>query len=125
MRPLPIELLPGMPPFVVGLSIVRGTPIPVVDAGLLFATSATGPDAARFVTIKVGSRRAALVVDAVIGVRDFDSASAHDLPPLLHDAQEIVEAIGALDADLLLVLRSARIVPESVWSALDVQLAAR
>ena len=125
MRPLPIELLPGMPPFVVGLSIVRGTPIPVVDTGLLIATAATGLGAARFVTIKVGSRRAALAVDAVIGVRDLASASAHMLPPLLHDAGAVVEAVGALDADLLLVLRSARIVPESVWSAVDVQLAAR
>jgi len=125
MRPLPIESLPSLPPFLIGLSIVRGAPIPVVDAGYLLTAKATGAAATRFVTIKLGSRRAALAVDAVIGVRDLAAAAAHELPPLLHDAEELVQTIGALDADLLLVLRSARIVPESVWAAFDVVAAAR
>jgi purine-binding chemotaxis protein CheW len=124
MRPLPIELLPGLPPFVLGLSMVRGTPIPVVDTGLLIAMAPTDLRAARFVTIRVGSHRASLAVDGVIGVRDLASASVQELPPLLHDARDLVEAIGATDAELLLVLQSARMVPESVWSALDVQSAA-
>ncbi len=118
MRPLPIEPLAGTPDFVRGVAIIRGTPTPVIDAARL--TGDTRSTAAtRFVTLKVGERRAALAVDAVLGVRDLGLAEASPLAPLFsHAAGEIVAAMGTLDRELLLVLEAARIVPESVWSAL-------
>jgi purine-binding chemotaxis protein CheW len=123
MRPLPIERLANMPAYVLGLSIVRGFPLPVIDAGQLLSGTPKGLDPQRFVTIKVGARRAVLAVDAVIGIRVLASTSTQDLPPLLHDsAADVVEAITAVDADLLFVLRSARLVPDSVWVALDARL---
>jgi purine-binding chemotaxis protein CheW len=55
MRPLPIAPLAAMPPFVLGLSVVRGTPVPVIDAPrLLGATGSVKPG--RFVSIRVGAR---------------------------------------------------------------------
>ncbi len=125
MRPLPIEQLAGMPAFVLGLSIIRGSPIPVIDANVLLASAPKDGRIQRFVTVKIGARRAALLVDAVIGVRALESTSTEALPPLLsHTASDVLQAVGALDADLLLVLRSARIVPESVWSTIEMHLAA-
>jgi len=41
MRPLPVEPMAGTPPFVLGISIVRGVAMPVVDPARLFGTSAT------------------------------------------------------------------------------------
>jgi hypothetical protein len=42
------------------------------------------------------------------------------MPPLLREAQaDVVEAIGVLDAQLLLVLRASRILPEEVWRTLS------
>jgi len=119
MRPLPLEPLARMPPFVLGLSIIRGAATPVVHAGkLLAAGEATTP--ARFLTLKVGERRVAFAVDAVLGVRDLASRALSDLPPLLQEAgDEVVSAIGTLDSDLLLLLRSARVVPEPVWTTLE------
>jgi purine-binding chemotaxis protein CheW len=41
------------------------------------------------------------------------------MPPLLRGANaDVVQAIGTLDAQLLVVLRSSRILPEEVWDAL-------
>lgn len=121
MRPLPIEPLVGMPPFVLGLSVVRGTPVPVIDAArMLGVADATPPT--RFVAIRIGARRAVLAVSAVLGVREIPRASLVQLPPLMGDASaDVVEAIGTLDAVLLLVLRSGRIVPPSVWAALHAE----
>lgn len=120
MRPLPVSALAGVPAFVLGLSIIRGAPVPVVDARCLFSGTEERGDSTRFVSIKSGNRRAALAVDGVIGVRALRSVSLGELPPLLREANaDVVEAIGTLDAELLLVLRSARIVPESVWDDLD------
>jgi hypothetical protein len=36
-----------------------------------------------------------------------------------------IAAIGTLDAELLLVLRSARVVPEDIWSVLEAAGAVR
>jgi purine-binding chemotaxis protein CheW len=118
MRPLPVEPFANMPSFVLGVSIVRGAPVPVVDlARLLGVTDGRAPG--RFLCMRVGVRRAALAVDAVLGVRTLDLDALGQLSPLLGEAGAgAVEAIGALDSELLLLLRDARLVPDSVWAAI-------
>jgi len=120
MRPLPIAPLAEMPRFVRGVAVVRGVPIPVIDAAtLLGAISFRQPG--RFVALRSNARSAALAVESVLGVRDLSTASIHALPPLLRDASgDIMSTIGTLDAELLFVLQAARVCPESVWQALDV-----
>jgi purine-binding chemotaxis protein CheW len=121
MRPLPVEPLPGSPSFVLGLAVVRGISTPVIDACRLLDPLAMSSrcTSARFVSIKLGERCAALAVDAVLEVRSFAVGTLAEIPPLLRGAgTDLVSAIGALDAELLLVLDAARLVPESVWSAI-------
>lgn len=113
MRPLPIEPVSGMPAFLRGLCVIRGSPVPVIDAGLLLI----GRDirATRFVTIIIGARTVALAVEQVIGIRRIDLGSLSGLPPLLQSISgNTVEAIRALDGELLLLLDAARIVPQSL-----------
>jgi purine-binding chemotaxis protein CheW len=111
LRPLPIEPVAGAPSIVLGLAVIRGIPLPVVDAGRLFGEEESQPE--RFVTLVVGARRIALAVDSVLGVRAVMQDSLHALPPLLREADDgVVTAIGLLDAELLLVLRTARLLPE-------------
>jgi hypothetical protein len=72
----------------------------------------------RFVTVRVGTRRVALAVEAVTDVRSLPVDALTALPPLLAGAEaDGVAALGALDADVLLVLRAARLVPESTFAA--------
>ncbi len=119
MRPLPTSPLAGTPAFIRGVAVIRGAPVPVVDAAqLLGATDAAPPQ--RYVTLRAGERTVALAVQSVEGVSSLDGLDTGDLPPLLRDASEAtVAAIGTLDADLLLVLESARMVPDAVWRQLD------
>jgi purine-binding chemotaxis protein CheW len=118
MRPLAIEAIAGVPSFVRGLAVVRGAPIPVVDAASLINGVASHPR--RFVTVKAGTRRIALAVDAVVGVVEIPSGSLDALPQLFQDASlDAISAIGMLDADLLLVLRSTHLIPEEFWAVLE------
>lgn len=112
MRGLPIDPLPGMPSFVLGLSIIRGTPAPVVDAGLLLGDQAC--KMAWMVTLNVGDRGIALVVDGVLGVRTIEAELTAAMPPLLRNAAAVAAAIGVLDSELLLFLNIARCVPEAL-----------
>lgn len=118
MRPLPIEPLSGMPQFIRGLCLVRGSPVPVVDAGLLLSGRETR--AGRLVTIALASGTIALAVEQVIGIRSIDDAALRTLPPLMQNAAgDAVEAIRALDGELLLLLDTARLIPEALLDALS------
>jgi purine-binding chemotaxis protein CheW len=125
MRPLPVEPMAGAPPYVRGLAIIRGAPVPVVDVARLLGEEAAGtevgarvPPSARFVTLKIGERAIALAVDGVVGVRTLAVDALHELPALLRDAEvDAVSSIGTLDSELLLVLRSARLVPQNLLVA--------
>jgi purine-binding chemotaxis protein CheW len=117
MRPLPIESIGDMPSFVRGVSIIRGVPTPIVDLGAVLG--ALGGAAERIVTLRLGDRQVALSVDAVLGVRDLDLSALQELPPLLRRASnDVVEAIGTLDEQLLMVLRAGWELPDEVWQAL-------
>lgn len=121
MRPLPVELISGAPSFVLGVAIIRGIPTPVVDLGAILG--APGERAGRFVTLRVEEKQVALAVNAVLGVRDFETIlTIRVLPPLLQRAsKDVVETIGTLDEQVLMVLRAAWELPDEVWQALTAQ----
>jgi purine-binding chemotaxis protein CheW len=130
MRPLPVEPLarasagpdgglvdPALA-MIDGLAMIRGVAIPVVDVRTLLGI--TGGRATRVVVVRVADRQLAVLVDDVIGVQHFDQAQLSPLPALLRGARrDSVAAIGTRDAALLVVLDSARVLPEDSWRALD------
>jgi len=118
MRPLPLEPLPNMPHFLLGACLVRGELIPVVDCAALLgaACEASG----RYVRLRVaGTRCVALAVESVLGVRDLRSALKELSPLLCASDSAVISAVSELDAELLLVLRDACLVPEEAWSAVE------
>jgi purine-binding chemotaxis protein CheW len=121
MRPLPVEPVSGVPSFVQGISIIRGIPTPVVDLGAVLGTPSERAE--RFVMLRVGERQVALSVNAVLGVRDLDTiVTIRELPPLLQRAsKDVVETIGTLDEQVLMVLRAGWELPDEVWQALTAQ----
>src|SRR5271168_960098 len=121
MRPLPIESISGVPSFVRGISIIRGIPTPVVDLGAVLGSPSE--HAGRFVTLRVGDKQVALSVNAVLGVRDLGGLlTMAALPPLLQRAsQDVIETIGTLDQQVLLILREGWELPDEVWQALTAQ----
>ncbi len=119
MRPLPVEPVAGTPGFVRGVAVIRGAPTPALDLAALRAGGDGGAAHGRCVTLKRGERRVALGVDGVVGSRNLDRDELGELPAILRDVTaDIVEAIGARDAQLLVVLRAARLVPDEIWSTL-------
>lgn len=120
MRPLDLEPVQGAPPAVLGLSMIRGTPIPVVDLARTLGRDST-QSPTRYVVLKCALNRwAALAVDAVLDIEDLDTSTLDRLPPLVASADtEVISAIGTRDNQFLQVLQTGRIIPEEVWSALQ------
>jgi purine-binding chemotaxis protein CheW len=126
-RPLPAEPLGGAPPFVRGVCVLRGDPAPVVSLRTLIRGTATGGSSGaadrpvtRFVSVYLGAHRVALAVEEVLGVREIPLDLLHDLSSVLGPAtSEVVSAVGAVGGEPLLFLSVTRVVPDSVWSALE------
>lgn len=117
MRPLPLVPFADAPAFVLGVSVIRGEPVPVLDAGRLAGDEPV--KAARFVTLRSGERTAALAVEGVRGIFRIPAGSLSSLPPLLAgDGADAVRAISSRDAGLLVVLDGARVLPEGLWAGL-------
>lgn len=127
LRPLPVEPLAGMPPYVQGICVLRGRPVPVVDVARLLGRDdgerggsrerAAAHKSERFVGVRTGTQTAALVVDTVVGIRDVPLDLLHDLSSVTNSAT--CAAVGTVDAEPLLLLAAARLIPESVWETLE------
>jgi purine-binding chemotaxis protein CheW len=103
--------------FIEGLAVIRGEPVPVVDARKLLGTPAGGD--ARVVVVRAADHRIAVVIDDVIDIRPIAHDTLSALPPLLRGAShDSVSAIGARDGGLLVVLDSARVLSEDSWQAI-------
>ncbi len=109
MRALPIEPVAGAPHYVLGFSLIRDAPVPVIDTERIVSDETTS--ATRFVTVRTGPRTVALAAEAVLGISAIAADKLGELPPVLRDA-DTIEAIGTRDAELLFFLRAARIVPD-------------
>jgi purine-binding chemotaxis protein CheW len=118
MRLQPLHPLAEAPPFVRGLSIIRGVPLPVVDVRVLLGEPAG--DAQRLLVVRCGTRRVALAVDEVTGVASLDGAALAATPPLAQSGRpELVAALGALDRQLLMLLETSHLIDETLWARLE------
>jgi purine-binding chemotaxis protein CheW len=108
MRPQPIRAVSRPREGVLGVATIRGALLPVVAAAALFGEQVATPT--RFITLRLGDRAVALAVDEVLGIQRIGDVSA--LPPLLAEASAgVIEGIGQLDSELLLVLRTGYLTP--------------
>ena len=116
MRPLVVQPLAGTPPFVPGVSIMRGVAVPVIDVSRLLG----GGEAAvtRFVAVRTERGPVALATGPVLGIRPTVTANAAHHTGLLGAAPaRLVAAIGTVDTEPLIQLQSMRLVPDDVWAA--------
>lgn len=119
LRPLPLDPLPGTPEFVLGVSMIRGRPTPVLSGSRLLGDGSSSP-ASRLVTVRAGDRPVALAVGEAVGVRALAAGALSDIPLLAAEGRsDAIAALGTLDRELLVVLESARLVPEGVWASIE------
>lgn len=116
LRTLPLQPVAGAPPFVRGLSLLRGELVPVVDLALLLGGE-PGAAAGRLVLVRAGERRLALAVDEVLRVAPLPKSAK--VAPLISQAlPEQVAALAVLDGAALAVLQSTRLISQEEWASL-------
>jgi purine-binding chemotaxis protein CheW len=119
MRPLTVQPLANMPDFIRGVARIRGAAVPVIQLTALFQEDDLCDLPTRFVTLRVGQRCVAIAVQSVVGIADMSDHVFDNLSPLLKTARtESIQTLGTLDSEFLIMLNTARLVPDSVWQAL-------
>jgi len=114
MRALPISDLQGAPPVVLGLAVIRGAPVPVVDAGSMLGAGRSRNG--YFVSAGSPQGRFALAVDSVLGLQALGPEGGDVGLPFLDAAGAgVVSSVRALGEEILFVLRATRIVPPTTW----------
>ena len=116
MRPLDTQPLAGTPPFVRGISVLRGVPTPVIDVARLLRGDQL--PAERYVTVRTERGAVALATGEIIGIRNVDATATGGHPALLGGRSgRLVAGVGTIGAEPLLLLQSMRAVPDEVWEA--------
>lgn len=129
LRPLPVSALSDLPPWVLGLSLVRGRALPVLEAGQLIGEAAQidykhAPCASqkdqRFVVVHSGKRQAVLAVSGIEGLRRIDVSALQALPALaVSGNRAALNALGVLDGQLLTVLETIRLLSDELWRDIE------
>jgi chemotaxis signal transduction protein len=107
MRLLPIKAVEGLLPGVLGATVVRGNPLPVVSLPLLLKQS--GANVNRFVVVRTLGREFALAVDQVEAISSLEEAEWQRMPKLLQHISSADE-IAAIDQDLIVTLDMGRLI---------------
>lgn len=116
MRPLEVRPLAGTPPFVRGISVLRGVPTPVIDVSRLLGGRPAEAD--RFLAVRTERGAIAFATGEILGIRSVDADATGGHPALLGGGStRLVAGVGTLGTEPLLLLQSMRAVPDEVWEA--------
>lgn len=114
MRELGSTPFAGVPAWVRGASVIRGSAVPVVDLGALLGGDAVRA-AGRMVTVRSRSGSIALVVDEVLGVRDIAESTSGQRSSLLDGAdRKTTDELATLDGHLLAILEVGELLPDEL-----------
>ena len=116
MRPLETRPLAGTPAFVLGISVLRGVPTPVIDVARLLGGGPAEPE--RYVAVRTERGAMALATGVILGIRAIDAEAPGGHPALLAGGNSrLVAGVATIGAEPLLLLQSMRAVPDEVWEA--------
>lgn len=110
IRPLPVQPLAGTADVLLGVSVIRGLAVPVIDTARLLGAAAERP--CRFVTTRTEQGPLAYATGPVRGVLPVKPGPGRPPPMLAAAATPLVAAVGVLDSQPLLFLRGAGLVAE-------------
>ncbi|WP_433617600.1 chemotaxis protein CheW [Dactylosporangium sp. CA-139114] len=99
VRPLPVQPVAGAGGALLGVAVIRGAAVPVVDTAALLGDPGAPPS--RFITVGTPGGTVAFATGPVLGVRSVPRSAAQPSPA----DGELVEAVGVLDGRPLLFLR--------------------
>jgi len=113
--------VPQALPYVVGITNLRGSIVPVMDLRQRCGLDAAAPtQATRVVVVQQGSHSLGLIVDAVDQVTTIPASTIEPLATMVQDAREhrLLLGVARLEDRLVLLLNLAKIVAQDDLEAI-------
>jgi purine-binding chemotaxis protein CheW len=106
-----ITQLPHTPPYVKGVTNLRGSVLPVLDLRIRFALEAQEDTRqTRIMIVTMGSIKAGIIVDGVSEVLRVSEESIEPLPPMLNSVDSaFLKGIARLESRLIILLDLSRV----------------
>ncbi len=106
-----ITQLPHTPPYVKGVTNLRGSVLPVLDLRIRFALEAQEDTRqTRIMIVTMGSIKAGIIVDGVSEVLRISEESIEPLPPMLNSVDStFLKGIARLENRLIILLDLSRV----------------
>lgn len=106
-----ITQLPHTPPYVKGVTNLRGSVLPVLDLRIRFALEAQEDTRqTRIMIVTMGSIKAGIIVDGVSEVLRVSEESIEPLPPMLNSVDSaFLKGIARLENRLIILLDLSRV----------------
>jgi purine-binding chemotaxis protein CheW len=106
-----ITQLPHTPPYVKGVTNLRGSVLPVIDLRIRFALD-TQEDTrqTRIMIVTMGSIKAGIIVDGVSEVLRISDENIEPLPPMINSVDSaFLKGIARLEKRLIILLELSRV----------------
>lgn len=105
VMPMPVAALPEVPPYVDGVSNLRGAIIPIIDMRALFGLPRRGIDAdSRTIVVTAGPRIMGCLVDSVSRVMKIAADGVQAPPDTVASAGRFVEGFATVDDGICILL---------------------
>jgi chemotaxis signal transduction protein/chemotaxis regulatin CheY-phosphate phosphatase CheZ len=114
-----ITRMPQSPPYLNGITNLRGSVIPVVDLKKLINISATQAGGTKVIVIASGRITFGLLVDGITGVISIDEGAIETPENLPQGHVDQVEGVAKLDGKLIVLLDIKKLIPLDDMSLLE------
>jgi purine-binding chemotaxis protein CheW len=119
MRPLPIRQLLNPPHCILGISIIRGKPTPVLDIFKLLNTE-SGNKPTRFVLIKSGEKELALAVAQVLYTTSIPLTVLNELPSVFREGNDtMIKSLAVADEQLGAMLDASKLMTKELLERME------
>jgi chemotaxis protein CheZ len=114
-----ITVLPNLPPYIKGITNLRGSVIPVVNLKNLLNSNGSNETGRVVIVISAGKITFGIIVDGITGVVKVDEANIEAPEKIISSNADLLEGVAKFDNRLIVLLNTKKILPVDDISQLE------
>ncbi len=115
----PITKMPQSPPYIEGVTNIRGSIIPIINIKRLAGLEGAEQKGDRVIIVASGKVAYGILVDGITGVINIDESSIEPPENVINRTSDIIGGIIKLDSRILVLLDTSRLIPYEDQSFLE------
>jgi len=114
-----ITVLPQLPPYIKGVTNLRGTVIPIVNLKSLVGSEDNGDAGKTVIVVSAGKITFGIIVDEITGVVKVDESNIEQPDQIISNNAGLLEGVAKIENRLVVLLNTKKILPLDDISLLE------